>query len=275
MCQFIHGARDSKAGVIQIKRDDSDKPVVVKFVNGGPTDAGSEALVLGSLLASPGKQPSGTLRLQRKQRLEIAAAASWAALYLCGTPWLGPDWNGKDDMQVFLQKHGHHDHAALLAFYPSISHVFRPASSCSQGSMPPLASASAGFQTGQIHNRALFKLGILLLELCLGKTFEKIHQEAQANNLSGLSPEKDADDVVSFAVPPRSEYDIAIEVIDDKIIDDVYLREGDLYGDAIRRCLRCEFPGRDVMKDFNCKPFRKHFLDGVVAPMQALFESCI
>jgi len=68
---------------------------------------------------------------------------------------------------------------------------------------------------------------------------------------------------------PRSEYDIATV-----FIDKFYLREGDLYGDAIQRCLRCEFPGPDI-KDFNYKPFRMHFLDGVVAPMQALFESCI
>jgi hypothetical protein len=275
MCQFIHGARDSnKAGVVQIKRDDSDKPVVVKFMNGGPADAGSEALVLGSLLASPGQQPSGTLRLPRKQRLEIAAAASWAALYLCGTSWLGSDWNGKDDLQVFLQKHGQHNHAAALALYPSISHVFRPVSSRSQESMPPPASAAVGFQTCQIPNRALFTLGILLLELCLGKTFEKIHQDAQANDSSCLSLQNVADDAVSLAAPPPSEYNITIGLMD-RIIDEVYVREGDLYGDAIRRCLRCEFPGRDVMKDFNWKPFRKHFLDGVVAPMQALFESCI
>jgi len=64
-------------------------------------------------------------------------------------------------------------------------------------------------------------------------------------------------------------YEIATE-----LIDEIYLKEGELHGDAISRCLRCEFPGRDVTKDFSFQPFRKHFLDGVVAPVQATFESC-
>jgi hypothetical protein len=267
MCNFINNARDSKEGIIKLGGDDStSKLVVVKFVKGGATGANSESRLLGSLLSSPWlqRQP-GIFLLSRKQRLEIAAAVAWAALHLCGTPWLGPDWNGKDDVQVFLQTQGQHHHrTAALVTHSGISYVFKPESP-QETAIP--ASDAVRLQTRQIRNRALFTLGILLVELCLGKTFEQIHRETQTINLNPL-PEKG--DEVSSTPPPPTEYDIATE-----LIDEIYLKEGELYGDAIRRCLRCEFPGRDVTKDFIFQSFRKHFLNGVVAPVQATFESCI
>lgn len=269
MCSFIHGARGNEAGVIHIELDSPNSGLVaVKIVKGGATDANSEVRRLGSLLSSSEQQrQSDILLLSRKQRLGIAAAVTWAALYLCGTPWLGSNWNGKDDVQVFLEtQRQQHRRTAVLATHPGISYVFR-SESCQEMATPK--SDTVGFQTRLIPNKALFTLGILLLELCLGKTFEQIHREAKTR-VNNMGPLTENADEKSSERPPPSEYDITTD-----FIDQVYLSEGDLYGDAIRRCLRCEFPGRDVTKDFIFQPFRKHFLEGVVAPVQATFESCL
>ncbi|KAK0710659.1 hypothetical protein B0H67DRAFT_646098 [Lasiosphaeris hirsuta] len=267
MCAFINGARENKAGVIQIERSGSTgNHLVVKLLRESPTDTNSEARLLGSLLLNPGprRQP-GVFLLSRKQRLEIAAAVTWAALYLFGTPWFGSDWNGKDDVQVFLQTQGQQHHrAAVQVTHIGISYVFRP--EASRDTTTP-ARDGFTFQTRQIRNRGLFTLGILLVELCLGKTFEQIHQEAQEDDLSSLPGR--AGEISSTPAPP-SVYDIATE-----LIDTIFANEGDLYGNAVQRCLRCEFPGRDVTKDFSFQTFRKDFLDGVVAPIQATFESCL
>jgi len=270
MCDFINGGLDSKAGVIKVGGNDSTgKLVVVKFVKGGGTGANSEVRLLGSLLSNSWqlqRQP-GIFLLSRKQRLEIAAAVSWAALYLCGTPWLGPEWNGKDDVQVFLQTQGqqHHRIAALVT-HSGISYVFKPEPL--QATVATPASDASGFQTRQIRNRSLLTLGILLVELCLGKTFEQIYRDVQTANSDPL-PES-GEGISSSTSPAPTEYDIATE-----LIDEIHIREGEQYGNAVQRCLRCEFPGRDVTKDFTFQSFRKHFLDGVVAPVQATFESCI
>ncbi len=109
-------------------------------------------------------------------------------------------------------------------------------------------------------------LGVLLVELCLDNTFEQIRQESQDSDfVTSLGVPG-----VTSSVPPLSDFDIATGCI-----DEVLLREGELYGDAVQRCLRCEFPGRDVTKDFNFQEFRKKFFEGVVAPVQATFESSI
>jgi len=270
ICRFINDTRDTKHGVIRLQREMGGDPVVVKLLKGGAADTESEAAVLGSLLKGSKGQQSSIAELSRKHRLEIAAAAAWAALYLCDTPWLGADWGGKDDMQIFLRTEGPiHRSAAVRAVYPSISHVFKSASaSSSQDSairnVPP-AAAAASFQSGQIRNRVLFTLGILLLELGLGKTFEHIRQKAgrQARDDGGPSPPE-------VPAAPLGDYEIATG-----LIDKVHLREGAMYGDALQRCLRCEFPGRDSTKNFQHQSFRKDFFSGVVEPLQTTFESCI
>lgn len=53
--------------------------------------------------------------------------------------------------------------------------------------------------------------------------------------------------------------------------DKVYLEAGYSYGYAVQRCLRCEFPGRDVTKNFQFQQFRMDFFNGVVAPIQATY----
>jgi hypothetical protein len=54
-------------------------------------------------------------------------------------------------------------------------------------------------------------------------------------------------------------------------LDEVYRLAGDSYGDAVARCVKSEFQGRDIYKNFDFSQFRQKFYDTVVAPVQATY----
>lgn len=58
----------------------------------------------------------------------------------------------------------------------------------------------------------------------------------------------------------------------DILVDQVYEDVSEWYGYAVQRCLRFEFPGRDVTKSIQFDQFRHQFFFlCVVAPVQATF----
>jgi len=196
--------------------------------------------------------------LSRRDRFSIAAAACWAVLYLCQTPWLDKHWAGKDDMHLFFEQASKcsdtaRRHNALR--FSSVSSTFRTTIP-----KPNFVSSDNGFLSSQIRHRVLFSLGVLLIELCLNSSFVDLRAKISGESLSVNVVEGE----------PPDDFEIANE-----LNDRVYLDAGDSYGYAVQRCLRCEFPGRDSTKDFDHATFRKQFYIGVVAPIQATFEQQI
>jgi hypothetical protein len=253
MCQFINNLKTTNRGVLQLF-DDEKKLVVLEGLD--TIENQTDTVQLQTLL-----KPKTThvrprhLVLSRTQRLAIAAASSWAVLYLCGSPWLDSDWDGKTHLQLFLKETQGAGSASLQADYPSLSQLFKPISA--RLSAEP-TNPVTDFQNSQIRNKTLFSLGILLIELCLNKTLDQLRQELQANDLAAS---------LGISSPTPSDFEIA-----NRLTEDIYLEAGHSYGYAVQRCLRCEFPGRDVTKDFEFQAFRRHFFNGVVAPIQATFE---
>ncbi|KAI1061026.1 hypothetical protein LB507_010093 [Fusarium sp. FIESC RH6] len=253
MCQFINNLKDAKRGVVQLSDDDAKLVVLENVGNAKKT---TETVHLETLLkpkTNPVRPPH--LVLSRKQRLAIAAASSWAVLYLCGSPWLDDNWDGKNHLQLFLEEAQGTGSASLQADYPSISQLFKP---ISQRLSPESMNPVTDFQNSQIRNKTLFSLGILLIELCLNKTLDRLRLELQANDFAAS---------LGVLSPEPTDFEVA-----NRLTEDIYLEAGHSYGYAVQRCLRCEFPGRDVTKDFEFQPFRRHFFNGVVAPIQATFE---
>ena len=204
-----------------------------------------KALPLKSLLPPQNFLPH--LELSRKQRFGIAAAMAWAVLYLCGSPWLSEAWS-RDEVHVFLESSA--TGRELLAKNPCVSYLF------SSGAMSapalPAATPADRFNSNQIRNKTLFALGILLIELCINSPFEEFRQQSQTGNTQTTATD---------------DYEIAVMKT-----NEVYLDAGDSYGYAVQRCVRCEFPGRDISKSFDFSQFRRHFYNGVVAPVQATFS---
>ncbi|KAF7505309.1 hypothetical protein GJ744_001012 [Endocarpon pusillum] len=184
------------------------------------------------------------LALSRKQRFGIAAAMAWAVLHLGGSPWLSDTWN-RDDVHLFLESNS--TGRELLAHNPCVSGLF---SSKSASSVPASSTAPTSFQGAQIRNKAIFALGIFLIELCLPCSFEQLREQHTGNTQAAAI----------------SDYEIALAKI-----DNVYLDAGYSYGYAVQRCLRLEFPGRDIEKNFDFRQFRQSFYTHVVAPIQAYY----
>lgn len=199
--------------------------------------------------------------LSRKDRLAVAAAAAWAALYLCGSPWIPTDWDGKSEIKLFVpDANPNLSRLGITKSEPAVSCVFKPpAAGHITSHTQEILSEADRFQGNQIRNKTLFALGILLIELCLNSTFEKLRHETLGVN---VSPALDPDSTVP------DDFDVA-----NRLADRVYLEAGYSYGYAVQRCLRCEFPGRDVTKSFEFSQFRRSFFNGVVAPVQATFAA--
>lgn len=201
-----------------------------------------------SQLGLPSQVPDGYL-LSRKDRFAVAAAAAWAVLFLADSPWISPDWNGRDVLYMFFENAAPFTHS-----YPTVSFAFRGLA----GSPHPAAvTQSELLESSLVRNKTLFSLGILLIELCLNKPFERLRQESHADNFSAS---------LGVGLPP-DDYEIA-----NTQMQNVYLEAGDIYGYAVQRCLRCEFPGRDVTKNFEFEEFRRNFFSYVVAPVQATYS---
>ncbi|OTA58458.1 hypothetical protein K449DRAFT_436829 [Hypoxylon sp. EC38] len=251
LCAYLKNVKQQDSGYIS-SPDEKDRCLMINMV---PSSQRTSSASLESFLSSWNLERSPTYpSLSRKERFSIAAAVSWAILYLSGSPWMGDDWGGKDEIKLFIESAGA---IQRLANHPTLGHVFNSASTISPTHARP-TSETERFQSSQIRNKVLFSLGILLIELCLNKTFQQIRQESQADRslLSTL-------DCGTSAV---DDFEIA-----DRQTDKVYLDAGNLYGYAVQRCLRCEFPGRDVTKNFDFKQFRQNFFTGVVAPVQATY----
>lgn len=248
LCRFLQ--KETSGEYITLSSDEE----TVRVERGRPpyTTLQSSSLHETIFSVGNGKSPyrAGPIAISRKERLGIAAAAAWAVLHLAESPWLPRTWN-KGDLHIVTGKD------AGAQFYPSISSLL--------GSSLQGVSAAPGnsLQTEQtlsddrsaptfrdsylIRNKTVFELGILLTELCLNVPFEKLLQDGVAQGETYF-------DVVESGV------------------EKVYLEGGDLYGYAVQRCLRFEFPGSDLKKRFGFHQFRRDFFDYVVAPVQIIYE---
>lgn len=193
----------------------------------------------------PPSKPPAHLKLGRRKRFEIAAAAAWTTLLLCETPWLNQRWD----------KHG------LCFFSEDVSTAGLPLAgrcvSMTQGcTLNPQSANNLDVHPHQntvIRNEAIFALGVLLIELCLNRSFEECKRAANV----GTTSTNIVDD-----------YGVA-----ESLIEDVFDEGGEPYGNAVQRCIRFAFPGRDTTKNFSHATFRQHFHHLVVAPIEATLST--
>ncbi|KAJ5471026.1 hypothetical protein N7530_008383 [Penicillium desertorum] len=164
-----------------------------------------KAVPLKSLLSSQqsAQQQSPYTSLSLKQRLGIAASTAWSVLHLSGSPWLGNHWDEKQAIIFLESMQGKRE---VLSRNPCASCVFPSPTTPAE---PPTNEFSH-----IIPNRTVFALGILLIELCINKSFAEIRQTNGS------------------AIPASLLDDYQTAVI---MLDEVYRTAGDSYGDATTR----------------------------------------
>ncbi|KAJ2982580.1 hypothetical protein NUW58_g6412 [Xylaria curta] len=206
-------------------------------------------------------------RLSRKERLGIAAAAVWAVLVLCGTPWLEERWLGKEDITLLVEAPLQGKGFDRPKTYPTLLHTFT--SQTQTASQKLRDNSPRSYQEPQIRHKTLFALGILLIELGLNKTLHQLRNDIDSFHqfhtyIEGGEPSGD--------ISAQDAYTVANRVIDS---EDIELELGLSYSNAVQRCIRCYIPGSSSKLSFSHVEFRKEFFSGVVAPVQATFDAQI
>ena len=98
-------------------------------------------------------------------------------------------------------------------------------------------------------NQGTFTLGLLLIELALNERLEDLYDPSDLDvhgQASAFSPV------------------IAAE----RLLPKVYTKQGARYGDAVRRCIKCQFDRRD--EPIDCPEFRQAIYQKVVLPLQTI-----
>ncbi|KAK4550246.1 hypothetical protein LTR36_003213 [Oleoguttula mirabilis] len=171
------------------------------------------------------------LTVADSRRLALALASRMLRLH--DTPWLAKQW-GRNEITLF--KKGD----TLLAQHPFISAEFATQQS-SSGPLQYFASSPS------IRNETVFALGLLLIELCMRRPFDELVLP------SDLNPDG--------TKHPASDYFAA-----NRILDQIYAEAGLAYGDAVRRCVLCEFDYRKT--DLEDGAFCKRVYDGVLSVLE-------
>lgn len=161
----------------------------------------------------------------------LAAALAFGMLRLHDTPWLKNQWSHTDI--TFFEKNG-----AILTAHPFISTDMHAQPSIQQ----QVTSHSAN---PMIRNETVFALGVLLIELCMETSFHELQKNAGDLNPDGSKHL--ASDIVTA----------------NRMLDQVYSKFGARYGDAVRRCILCEFDQRKT--SLEDEAFRRAVYDNVVA----------
>jgi hypothetical protein len=173
--------------------------------------------------------------LMQRDTYKVAVDLASSVLQLYETPWLTNDWSDAD--VYFVHRPG----APLATVYqhPFILRKFA-SSTANQGfvDQPPIRRV--------IRNQTLFTLGIVLIELLYGVSIEAL-QTSRDLDCEGT---------------PGVVWCTAERLIEEEIAD----HGGQLYADAVRRCIRCDFNHNNA--SLSEQAFQRAVYDGVVTPLE-------
>ncbi|KAH0030900.1 hypothetical protein KCU78_g2939, partial [Aureobasidium melanogenum] len=239
LCQFVNELDNGGEPLGFLPVPGGTKRVHLETIPGAHTE---EATLVHLL---PPSKPPAHLKLARRKRFEIATAAAWATLLLCDTPWLNHTWD-KHELCFFSEN-------VSTVGLPLAGRCVSMTRSCSLNPQPASKLGIPPHHSNVIRNKAIFALGVLLIELCLNRSFEECKRAANI----GTTSTNIIDD-----------YGVA-----ESLIEDVFDEGGEPYGNAVQKCIRFAFPGRDTTKNFSHATFRRHFHHLVVAPIEATLST--
>lgn len=175
--------------------------------------------------------------INRKRSLILALRLAASVLQLHDTPWLKERW-GKQDIKFIAPRKFEDDSLIDRSFVSreieSSEHIYSRAVS--------KTTALPG-----VRNSSLFSLGVILIELWFGKTLESLNTWIGSREDTRADTAKDV--TVAF-----------------QLLDEVYSQAGEWYGDAVRRCLYCDFDRRSP--DLKDNALKESVVRGVILPLK-------
>ena len=181
--------------------------------------------------------------LGRKERLVLGIKIASALLQLHGTPWLVENWS-KADIRFRRQ---HDGVCSAILSQPFLSKSFVSPTCQSKPALPKHPASSLG-----IRNQGIFALGLILTELWFGKPIDHLRETME------VEPLNQAFDTTNFATTTR-------------LLDLVYDEAGTWYGDAVRRCINCDFDQR--YNTLDKEGLKEAVHAGVIAPLEQNLEA--
>ena len=176
----------------------------------------------------------------RRDRLKLAVTLASSVLQLHETPWLDQCWS-KDSI-FFVKRPG-----MIMYDQPFVSRDFNHATPPAETGMPPSMKCI-------IRNQPLYALGAMLIELWYNKPLQELWKEQDGLFHTGVRQ----DDIMT-------EWRTA-----NRMVDDLYDEAGGKYGDAVRRCIRCDFDRRaNSLDDIQ---FQRDVYHGVVSQLKENYE---
>jgi hypothetical protein len=215
-------------------------------------------------------------KIEMRDRLYLAYVLSWIFLRLYGTSWLDKTWGPKDVqflrrldndrepllMEPFVSKSfasPQHDYTIKSLPTPPDSDASSSSSSASAASKPtidPAARQAASPTTTPWHmrhrNHGVFILGISLIEIYFHKRLHEMYIPADLDSTGEAT-----DDTPHLAL--------------ERLIHKIRQKAGDRYGNAVRRCIQCQFD--QWYDDIKSPDFRQAFYQKVVVPLESNWKA--
>jgi len=176
-----------------------------------------------------------------RERLHLAIILASSVLQLHKTPWLDDRWSVDEIFFVTRENE-------IAYHHPFVSQRFNDLQKQSQKQSVPDVVKMV------IKNQALYALGVSLIELHYRKPIRELHKPEDG-------PLSD-DPLTSFL----TEWKTA-----DRLVDRLYNDVGRFYGDAVRRCIRCDFDKKSSCLDDVA--FQKAVYQGVVSSLLQNYDS--
>lgn len=177
---------------------------------------------------------AGDLPLARGERLGLALTVASSVLQLYGTPWLHQYWSKSDILVDMTCSKEIFERAFISEQFP-----------------PPTTSDVPGYKLSYpFRNLNLFYLGVMLIEITLGRTLESMRTEDDPLNENG-----EPDMLTHLSIARR-----VLEM------GTVTTEAGFRYGEVVYRCIWTEFGVLNTSLDN--ADFRRAVYDGVIAPLE-------
>ncbi|OJD24620.1 hypothetical protein ACJ73_04018 [Blastomyces percursus] len=203
------------------------------YLSNTPSSQGKKSI---SQVSSPLQQIKP---LTRKERFKLAVAVSTSVLQFDDTPWLKQTWGTNDINFLVKPSYSMLEQAYLSTVF--LQNNQTPTNQQNRTQYPPL-----------IRNKALFTLGIVLIELAFGKP------------LKDLRTDKDVEE--SLGIP-----DLVDTFTIKRLLEGVEDEAGYDYSEAVRRCIECPFDGKEAR--FTNESFLEAVHDWIIEPLRVSLKN--